>query len=106
MGHGNYWHESKRSGKGCRYAGGFLGSILMCFWSVFAILREGWFTVAIFGLFFILFLARFYCQLLFPGSKNEAKTKWKTSQKQLKNTTVSTPIVLDDEIYEIQFFKH
>src|SRR5277367_4929426 len=66
---------------------------LTCFWCIFAILREGWFTVAIFGLFFISFLTRFYCQLFFPGSKNEVKTGPKTSQKRLKNTTVSTPNV-------------
>ena len=61
----------------CHFLTGYAHS--SCFWLVFHFIFHSFFTC-------------FYCQLLFSGSKNEAKTDSKTSQKRLKNATVSTPI--------------
>jgi hypothetical protein len=60
----------------CHFLTGYAHS--SCFWLVFHFIFHSFFTC-------------FYCELLFSGSKNEAKTDSKTSQKRLKNATVSTP---------------
>jgi len=70
---------------------------LFIFGSFLRFRRRVWFTVAIFGSFFISFLVHFYCQLNMVGSKNEPKMRSKMTQKRPKSATVSTP---SDPLFE------
>src|ERR1700678_180338 len=63
---------------------------LFIFGSFLRFRRRVWFTVAIFGSFFISFLVHFHCQLNMVGSKNEPKMRSKMTQKRPKSATVST----------------
>src|ERR1700678_2469706 len=67
---------------------------LFVFGSFLRFRRRVWFTVAIFGSFFISFLVHFYCQLKMVGSKNEPPMRSKMTQKRPKSATVSTPNLL------------
>src|SRR5271168_5168799 len=88
------WGKSQRSYNAAVLRKNPMFHFLFIFGSFLRFRRRVWFTVAIFGSFFISFLVHFYCQPSSVGGKNEPKMKSKMRQKRPKSATVSTPIVL------------
>src|SRR5271168_758926 len=86
------WGKSQRSYNAAVLPKNPMFHFLFIFGSFLRFRRRVWFTVAIFGSFFISFLVHFYCQPSSVGGKNEPKMKSKMRQKRPKSATVSTPI--------------